>query len=641
MALVYCTECGKQISDSAPSCPQCGAVNRAHAPANPAPSDLPPLLGPLSSNPTRPRARTSAKSLTTAALLCFFLGGLSAHRFYVGKPVTALLQIVTIGGLLIWWLVDFIQIVSGNFKDADGLPIAPSEKRTKNLAPPSAASQQAKAPHSSIGGWIGLITAAVLVFSVGVYVVESTDFSVAGSSGQDEPVGTIGDTVQLGDFEVTITKVDVRNAIAASPLTQLGSLSGVGGDELRNLQGALGSDPFGVSEIAPGGSTYAIVEYAYSNIGDRPRAWETPSIDLLDQRGVEQAKDLGARAALDLERSFTAKTFSDLNPGVRVTDAEVFHVSLDRYDPDSWVIKIQVDGRSAVIAIGNWPRPSATVEAPSPTRPIDVDSSPTADAAQTIVEPPSPPKSLDRLRAAKVGQFARIGDVRAALIHVSDIDREMRDYDFTTDNGGCDVRACSGLGVAVFAYTRSGIAPDQGPVTLIAPDGRRVESGGSMDEASPEEYGLDSSKILLSSYVFRVQGTSAAETLESGEWQVEAMIGGEQFVFPLTSEGSADLGEAICCATLAGVSPSDVLNVRSAPDANSTTVVSISPNQRARIAVHDCFGGQSRAGWQSAGPSQAGTTWCLVEAHLDGAETGWARTFGWANASYLRFESAP
>jgi len=56
-------------------------------------------------------------------LLCFFLGALGIHRFYVGKIGTGILQLITLGGLGIWALVDFIMIVTGNFKDKQGMVI--------------------------------------------------------------------------------------------------------------------------------------------------------------------------------------------------------------------------------------------------------------------------------------------------------------------------------------------------------------------------------------------------------------------------------------------------------------------------------------------------------------------------------------
>lgn len=65
----------------------------------------------------------SEKGFVPTILLCFFLGALGVHRFYVGKIGTGLLQLITLGGLGIWTLVDFIIIVTGGFKDKEGLPI--------------------------------------------------------------------------------------------------------------------------------------------------------------------------------------------------------------------------------------------------------------------------------------------------------------------------------------------------------------------------------------------------------------------------------------------------------------------------------------------------------------------------------------
>jgi TM2 domain-containing membrane protein YozV len=67
----------------------------------------------------------SKKSFLATLLFCLFLGTLGVHRFYVGKIGTGILMIVTLGGLGIWTIIDFIIIVSSRFKDKDGNYIQP------------------------------------------------------------------------------------------------------------------------------------------------------------------------------------------------------------------------------------------------------------------------------------------------------------------------------------------------------------------------------------------------------------------------------------------------------------------------------------------------------------------------------------
>jgi TM2 domain-containing membrane protein YozV len=77
---------------------------------------------PLKQNPPS-TSEVSEKSKTPAILLCFFLGFLGFHRFYVGKILTGILMLVTLGGLGIWQLIDLITIILGAFKDKEGLTL--------------------------------------------------------------------------------------------------------------------------------------------------------------------------------------------------------------------------------------------------------------------------------------------------------------------------------------------------------------------------------------------------------------------------------------------------------------------------------------------------------------------------------------
>ena len=65
----------------------------------------------------------SEKSRAVALALCIPLGVFGAHRFYVGKIGTGLLQLCTLGGMGLWWLYDLITISSGEFRDVDGLRV--------------------------------------------------------------------------------------------------------------------------------------------------------------------------------------------------------------------------------------------------------------------------------------------------------------------------------------------------------------------------------------------------------------------------------------------------------------------------------------------------------------------------------------
>ena len=62
----------------------------------------------------------SEKSRGVATALATLLGPFGAHRFYLGRPESGAVMVLTLGGLGIWWIYDLILIASGSFRDGEG-----------------------------------------------------------------------------------------------------------------------------------------------------------------------------------------------------------------------------------------------------------------------------------------------------------------------------------------------------------------------------------------------------------------------------------------------------------------------------------------------------------------------------------------
>ncbi|QYJ67172.1 TM2 domain-containing protein [Flavobacterium litorale] len=69
---------------------------------------------------TSPAAAAGSKSQVVALLLCFFLGLLGIHRFYLGYIWQGVVQLLTLGLLGIWTIIDFVRIVTGDLQPKNG-----------------------------------------------------------------------------------------------------------------------------------------------------------------------------------------------------------------------------------------------------------------------------------------------------------------------------------------------------------------------------------------------------------------------------------------------------------------------------------------------------------------------------------------
>jgi Tfp pilus assembly protein PilE len=95
-------------------------------------------------------AENPEKNFLVALLLSYFLGGIGADRFYLGKTGTAILKLITLGGLGIWQLVDLI-LVAFNKLHAKG-DDRPLEGYAKNRQ------------------WVKILAIVLLIFNVLVIV---------------------------------------------------------------------------------------------------------------------------------------------------------------------------------------------------------------------------------------------------------------------------------------------------------------------------------------------------------------------------------------------------------------------------------------------------------------------------------------
>jgi TM2 domain-containing membrane protein YozV len=58
------------------------------------------------------RVTNEGPSAGVSWLLLLFMGFFGAHRFYLGRVVSGLLMLLTLGGFGIWWFIDLF-LVSG------------------------------------------------------------------------------------------------------------------------------------------------------------------------------------------------------------------------------------------------------------------------------------------------------------------------------------------------------------------------------------------------------------------------------------------------------------------------------------------------------------------------------------------------
>lgn len=75
----------------------------------------------------------SKKSWIVSLILCFFFGIFGIHNFYTKKIKIGIIQLITLGGLGIWTLIDLICIIQQKYSDKNGSLIRKKDSENKVL----------------------------------------------------------------------------------------------------------------------------------------------------------------------------------------------------------------------------------------------------------------------------------------------------------------------------------------------------------------------------------------------------------------------------------------------------------------------------------------------------------------------------
>ncbi|MFA0754324.1 MAG: hypothetical protein IMHGJWDQ_002110 [Candidatus Fervidibacter sp.] len=118
-------------------CPRCGTENldervycwKCMAPLKSGAMGAMPSAAPRPVSPPPPTAQpvpaAHGKSFLVTALLAWFFGLFGLDRFYLGYIGLGILKLVTCGGFGLWALVDFILLLAGVLRDAEGNELQP------------------------------------------------------------------------------------------------------------------------------------------------------------------------------------------------------------------------------------------------------------------------------------------------------------------------------------------------------------------------------------------------------------------------------------------------------------------------------------------------------------------------------------
>lgn len=141
---------------------------------------------------------------------------------------------------------------------------------------------------------------------------------------------TVGESIQSGEYEISVVSADVRNSFRSSLL------------QSRPAQGA----------------SYIAVRARLKNISQEPLGtFSRPSLKFIDANGAEYSPDVSASGSFGEEIRTDTKILSQLNPGVSTDLIGVFEVSNEMLNKSGAKIIINADDLIYVLPKnGEWNR---------------------------------------------------------------------------------------------------------------------------------------------------------------------------------------------------------------------------------------------------------------------------------------------
>ncbi|KAB2931309.1 MAG: DUF4352 domain-containing protein [Leptonema illini] len=173
-------------------------------------------------------------------------------------------------------------------------------------------SQQATKWYSTKKAKIGIAVFAVLIVFA---AMSGKDDNAKQDMAEPAVLPKVGEVYKTDNFEITVSSIRPRNSVGQIIMIE------------RPSEGAV----------------FVEVLFKYKNITQKPIGYGFPRIKLIDPNGVKYDEQVSASIQLAVEKNFSRKAISDLNPGVTSSDGKIFEVAAEAWKTPGWKIAVESD----------------------------------------------------------------------------------------------------------------------------------------------------------------------------------------------------------------------------------------------------------------------------------------------------------